>query len=196
MPKVSKMEVAQPANSITEELIASTPGNKQVPYSTYQALEHKYQELSKVQQSSKNKVASLQQELDELDNSDITTKQMEALVVAPFKNNIASFTGAQRNDIYNFHQEKDDLDWGYNMQNHISDFILTHYNANEISLISVICKHQQCELLVIQNIDEAWKKIAKDLSNQTWWKFRSSNSTSRNYAGSEYGLAIYTFLSF
>jgi hypothetical protein len=169
--------------------------DKQISSSAYQALERKYQELSKTHQSSKNKVASLQRKLDQFDDSDITTEQMEALVVEPFKSHIGNFTGAERNDIYNFHQAEEDLDWGYNMQNYISDFILTHYNVNEINLVSVICKQQKCELLIIQLIDGGWEKIARDFGQQPWWKFKYTSSTSSNYPGSKTNLAIYTFLS-
>jgi hypothetical protein len=167
----------------------------QLSTSSHQTLEDEYQDLDKAYLQSKKKIASLQRRLDELDESDISTEQMEALVTEPFKNNISSFTGTQRNEIYSFHQEEDDLDWGYNMQNYISDFVLTHYNSNEINLVSVICKQQSCELLIAQHVDGTWQKIAQDLGDQTWWKFRSSSSTSNNYPGSDNALAIYTFLS-
>ena len=168
---------------------------EQTTSSAYQVLEKKYQMLNSTHQSSLRKVASLQRKLNQFDESDITTEQMEALVVEPFKSHIGNFTSAERNDIYNFHQAEEDLDWGYNMQNYLSDFILTHYNVNEINLVSVICKQQKCELLIIQLVDGGWEKVARDLGQQPWWKFKYTSSTSSNYPGSETNLAIYTFLS-
>jgi len=169
--------------------------NKDLSNSSVQELDDNYQQISEAHQIAKNKVSALQRQLDELDPSDITSKQMEDLVVAPFKDHIASYTGAMRNQIYNFHQAEDDLDWGYTMQNNISDFVLTHYNSSEINLVSVVCKLQSCELLVIENVEGSWREIAKALAQQSWWKFTSFNSSSRNVAGSENSLAIYNFLS-
>lgn len=158
-------------------------------------LENKYQQLNQAYQRSKNKVSLLQRQLDELDDSDITTAQMEDLVVEPFKDHVGKFTGVMRDQVYNFHQTEDDFDWGYNMQNAISDFILTHYHYTDINLVSVLCKAQKCELLVIENIEGSWNKIAQELAQQPWWKFTSTYSFSGNVTGSENSLAIYNFLS-
>jgi hypothetical protein len=140
-------------------------------------------------------VSSLQRQLAEFDESDITSKQMEDLVAEPFKDYVANFTGAMRDEIYDFHQAQDDFDWGYNMQNLISDFILTHFNSPDINLVSVVCKLKNCELLVIQNSEGSWKIIAQELSQQPWWKFQSTHSSSGNAPGAENRIAIYTFLS-
>ncbi|MGB1261494.1 MAG: hypothetical protein ACPG52_01185 [Cognaticolwellia sp.] len=179
----------------TEKLNFTSSEVKHTSDPTYQALEEKYQALRKSHQVSKNKVALLQRKLTALDTSDISIEQMEALVVDPFKGYMANFTGANRDKIYNFHQAEDDLDWGYNMQNYISDFIQTHYNMSDINLISVLCKQQMCELLVIQHTEGGWDKIVQDLRQQPWWQFQSTNSSSGNYPGSENSSAIYIFLS-
>lgn len=183
------------SSPLADKVIDPSSRVTQVSTSSHQKLEAEYQQLDKAYLQSKRKISSLQRKLDEFDESNISTKQMEALVIEPFKNSIGNFVGAERNEIYNFHQEEEDLDWGYNMQNNISDFISTHYNANEVNLVSVICKQQRCELLIIQHVDEAWRKIAQDLGYQDWWKFRSSNSTSHNHPDSDSALAIYTFLA-
>jgi hypothetical protein len=120
---------------------------------------------------------------------------MEALVVAPFKDYMGNFTGSKRDEIYNFHQAEDDIDWGYNMQKYISEFIVTHDNSHEITLISALCKQQKCELLVLQHSDSAWDKIGRDLRQQSWWQFSSTNASSGNYPGSADDIAIYIFLA-
>ncbi|MFT5634747.1 MAG: hypothetical protein ACI89T_000174 [Cognaticolwellia sp.] len=185
---------AQPTEIITEESQQTSPETMFNKNIIYQELEKKYQQLSKVQQASENKIASLKQILTEMDESEISTTQMEDLVEAPFKDLVANFTGANKDEIYNFHQTEEDLDWGYNMQNYLSDFILTHYNADEINLVSVLCKQQKCELLIIQHTNGGWDKITQDLRQQPWWKFSSTNSSSGNYPNSENSIAIYTFL--
>jgi len=168
---------------------------KHLSTSSTQDLENKYQQLNEAYQAAQNKVSVLKKQLDEFNDSDITTKQMEDLVVAPFKDYVASFTGAMRDEVYNFHQAEDDFDWGYNMQNQISDFILTHYHYTDINLVSVLCREQKCELLVIENVEGSWNKIAQELAQQSWWKFTSVSSSSGNVEGAENSIAIYNFLS-
>jgi len=179
----------------TEALDTASAAVTQVTVTNYQQLEDEYQQLNKAYQLSQSKIASLERELDQLNDSDISTQQMATLVVAQFKDYIGKLKGVDRDDIYKFHQADDDVDWGYNMQNFISDFVLTHYDANDINLISVICKQQQCELLVTEHVDGAWEKIIQDLAQQPWWQFTSSSSSSGNAPDSKNDIAIYTFLS-
>tara|TARA_R110000737_G_scaffold158792_2_gene186919 strand:- start:565 stop:1365 length:801 start_codon:yes stop_codon:yes gene_type:complete len=209
----SAAAIVQPVDAFTTEENTDSLEVEHVTNSTYQALEQKYQQLTSSLQASENKITSLKLKLAELEDSEISstqmedlvdaelddsaisTSQMEDLVDAPFKDLVMNFTGAVRENIYNFHQTEDDDNWGYNMQNYLSDFILTHNNINDISLVSVTCKHQMCELLVIQHLDNGWNKIAQDLSQQAWWKFSSANSFAGNAPDAENSIAIYIFLS-
>ena len=193
--KQNRTETVQASDAIKKNSTVTHPKVTQAQSTAEQTLEYKYEQLKNSHQNSKNKIASLERQLGELDKSDISTEQMEALVVAPFKGYMGNFTGAKRDEIYDFHQEVDDVDWGYNMQNYISDFIVTHNNSNEITLVSALCKQQKCELLVLQHSDGAWDKIARDLRQQSWWQFSSTNASSGNYPGSENSIAIYIFLT-
>ena len=147
----------------------------------YQVLERKYAKSS-------SKISSLNHQLNELDGSETTDEEMEDLAPEPFKSFLSSFRGKTRNDIYDFHKQDDDLDWGYNTQNYISDFIQTHYNGSSVELISVICKQPYCEILVIEKEEDAWKNIMKEIRQQPWWKFSSTTSSSNN-------MPTYIFLS-
>lgn len=153
-----------------------------------QALMDNYFKLQNKYHKSQRKVISLQNQLGELDGSDATDEEMENLVPEPFKSYLSSFRGKTRNDIFDFHNKEDDLDWGYDIKNSISDFVLTHYDGTAIELISVICKQPYCEILVIEKEEDAWKNIMKDMTQQSWWKFSSTTSSSNN-------LSIYIFLS-
>jgi hypothetical protein len=147
----------------------------------YKVLERKYAK-------SKNKISTLNHQLSELDESETSNEEMEELAPEPFKSFLSSFRGKTRNDIYDFHKQEDDLDWGYNTQNYISDFIQTHYNGSSVELISVICKQPYCEILVIEKEEDAWKNIMKEIRQQPWWKFSSTTSSSNN-------MSTYIFLS-
>ena len=146
-----------------------------------QRLKDKYKKL-------KNKALFLEMQLNEYDGSKATDEEMEALVPEPFKQYLSSFRGETRNNILDFHNKESDVDWGYDTKNHISDFILTHYEGTGVELISVICKQPYCEILVIEIHNDAWNKIIKDMTQQPWWTFSSTTSSSNNDS-------IYIFLS-
>jgi len=101
------------------------------------------------------------------------------------------FRGKQRDDIYQFHQEKADLNWGYNMQTTLSDFIQTHLNASYIRLHDVTCKINRCELLVTQLEQNAWESIMKDITKQPWWRFRSTHSSSMSEDSNHLSFYLY-----
>lgn len=194
-PVSNEIETAQSNNFITKKSEKNRAETAQNNNTNEQTLADKYEQLKSAHQASENKIAALKRQLGEWDESGITIEQMEALVVAPFNAYMGNFTGSKRDEIYDFHQAEDDIDWGYNMQNYISDFIVTHDNSNDITLVSALCKQQKCELLVLQHLDGAWDKIARDLRQQPWWKFRSTNASSGNYPGSADSIAIYIFLA-
>jgi hypothetical protein len=191
----NKIKAAQPSDFMTQNSEATRSEIAETKSTNEQTLAYKYEQLKSAQLASENKIAALKRQLDEWDDSDITIEQMEALVVAPFKGYMTNFTGSKRDEIYDFHQAEDDVDWGYNMQNYISDFIVTHNNSNEITLVSALCKQQKCELLVLQHNDGGWDKIVRDLRQQSWWQFGSTHASSSNYPGSADDIAIYIFLA-
>lgn len=191
----NKIKAAQPSDVMTQNSEATRSEIAETKSTNEQTLAYKYEQLKSAQLASENKIAALKRQLGEWDDSDITIEQMEALVVAPFKGYMTNFTGSKRDEIYDFHQAEDDVDWGYNMQNYISDFIVTHDNSHEITLISALCKQQKCELLVLQHNDGGWDKIVRDLRQQSWWQFSSTHASSGNYPGSENSIAIYIFLA-
>lgn len=180
--------IAQTTTPDTTTLNQTLTASKDKLKKDYQKLQSEYQALVR-------KIDTLNRQVDELDSSDITNEQMAALTTPPFDDMITRYTGKMRDNIFAFHQAERDLDWGYTMQQHISDFILTHYNAPNINLISIQCKWQQCELLIIEHEQGSWFAVAKEMQQQNWWNFHSSNSSSGNAQGYESSLAIYTFLS-
>jgi hypothetical protein len=158
----------------------------------YLTLRDEHQVLKDKYFKAHSEIRTLTHQLDELESNEATDEEMEQLVPEPFKSFLSSFRGRTRNDIYEFHtkedQEEENIDWGYNTKNNISDFILTHYESTSVKLISVSCKQPHCEILATEMQEGAWGKIMKDIHKQPWWKFSSTSSSSDN----EF---IYTFLS-
>ncbi len=71
---------------------------------------------------------------------------------------------SRREVIVDYHQQPEDLDEGYALQQKISDFIHTHPRAPEVTLTSLTCKQTQCELYIEEKVtrknllDQGYKK--------------------------------------
>ncbi|MBA6353303.1 hypothetical protein [Colwellia sp. BRX9-1] len=202
--KISKFKVApdlldqtvvatQVQPQVTNNQTLTTVDDEEMLNQQHLDLIAEHQLLKDKYKKSKRKVSSLKYQLSEFDGSEATDEEMEKLAPEPFKFFLSSFRGKTRNDIYDFHQKEDDLDWGYNMQNNISDFVLTHYDGMNVDLISVICKQPYCEILVTEKQEDAWDNIIKDLSVQTWWKFSSFSTSTKSNEDNE--LSIYAFFT-
>lgn len=158
-----------------------------------QQLMDNYFSLQKKYQKSQRKIASLKNQLGQLDKSNATDEEMESLVPKPFKSFLSAFRGKTRNDIFDFHNQEADLDWGYDKRHSISDYVQTHYEGTSVELISVICKQPRCEILLTEKQEDAWNKIMRDMSQQPWWTFSSFTSSTRSNAENE--MSIYGFFS-
>jgi hypothetical protein len=158
-----------------------------------QALMNNYFSLQKKYHKSQRKIESLKRQINELDSSDATDEEMEALAPEPFSSFLSVFRGKTRNDIYDFHKEEEDLDWGYDKKNNILDYVITHYEGTNVDLISVTCKQPRCEILVTEKQKDAWKKMMKDIHEQTWWNFSEFTTTTKYNTENE--LSLYIFLT-
>jgi len=130
---------------------------------------------------------------ESLDESDITDQQMMTLKDDEFSKFRREQLGKQRDELYEFHQQDEDLNWGYQMNTQLSDFIQTHYNSNLVVLKGVTCKIDTCELLIAELESGSWRAIMSDMRAQSWWKFSSTQSSSRTGDG-EFNL-FYLYLS-
>lgn len=135
------------------------------------ALQEKYQR-------SDNRMRELTLELESLDESEITDQQMIALIDDDFARYRRQFRGEQRDNIFNLHTEHDDLDWGFEMNTRLRDFIETHYHANSVVVQGATCKVNRCELLILEREAGIWSLVSKELTVQPWWKFSSMHSSS------------------
>ena len=167
-------------------------GDKELPQKHLDLIET-YKTLKQEHQESLNKISSLKRQLGQLDESDVTDEEMEKLVPKPFKSFLSSFRGETRNDIFDFHNKEDDLDWGYDKRNNISDYIQTHFEGTNIEVVSIICKQPKCEILITEKQENAWDNIMNDMTQQSWWNFSSFTSSTRSNAENE--MSIYMFLS-
>ena len=155
------------------------------------------EELKQELQVKKQEYARVLHQLGQEAESKITNEQMQSLVDEPFSAFLTGFRGEARDQVYDFFQQPEDLDWGYQMQMKIGDFIQTHPLQASVELVGITCKINQCEFRVIEKEPEqnAYQTIFNDLQKQSWWHGASTHSSSGNITGQP-GINIFTFVQF
>lgn len=148
--------------------------------------------LNEQYQNVRSQLIAVTHQKEMLDESEITDQQMLALKEDKFAEFRLQFLGEQRDDVFQFHQREEDLNWGYQMAIQISDFIQLHYNSNLVVIEGITCKIDSCELLVVELEDNGWETIMRDMRTQPWWHFTSTQSSSSS--GEKQNL-LYLYLS-
>ncbi|WP_158971801.1 hypothetical protein [Paraglaciecola sp. L3A3] len=96
--------------------------------------------------------ARLKYQLEQQAPSDVSTEAINSLVPEPYNEYVSTMPSNIKQEIYDFHQQPEDLDWGYNKQQQLKDFITTHVNSEFIKLTSIMCKIYQCEIILDEKI--------------------------------------------
>jgi len=170
--------MATEATSTIAGITPTTTINSQKYVKMINELKYKNTVLQEKYQRSNNRMMELTLELESLDESEITDQQMTALIDDDFASYRRQFRGEQRDNIFKLHTEQNDLDWGFEMNTRLRDFIETHYHANSVVVQGVTCKVNRCELLVLEREAGIWSLVSKELTLQPWWKFSSMHSSS------------------
>jgi len=155
------------------------------------SLESDHQALIKKYEKSVRKIKKLEQKLSLQYQSDITDEQLENIVPEQIYPIVTSYTGKVREEIHNFHQDEEDIAWGFNINQLFTDFIATHELESSVKLISIICKISRCEILVQLERFDVWTELVTDLAEQPWWGFQSSTMKSKSLDDDSYLYYIY-----
>ncbi|MCW8832584.1 MAG: hypothetical protein OQK09_01315 [Colwellia sp.] len=157
------------------------------------SLKQKYKILEQELRQSEQKIKSLNRQIGELDESDVTDKELLALVPKDYENLVVNFRGQTRDEIFDFHHQPEDLDKGFDLSHNISSFIVSHAYSFGVELNSVVCKKSFCELLINEKERPSWDRIYHDMTRQEWWGFNSTNSSSTT--DEDGNIFIYYFMS-
>lgn len=90
----------------------------------------------------------LKQQLKILQPSPVSNEDIKALFPEEIGEQLSYTQGEMREDIFEYHQLAEDLDWGYIKQQEIYNFIISHPNSNLIKITSLSCKIDTCELIL------------------------------------------------
>lgn len=125
--------------------------------------------------------------------SQVSEEEVVQHLSAPFDSVILNARGSMVDKFRQLHEESEDHEWSIIMEQHISDFFVTHDFANKVKLDAVTCKQTICEIRGFEFENEAWGRVMSDMRNQSWWNFVSSHSTTQN--NKEFGMYFYSLIS-
>lgn len=99
--------------------------------------------------------AMLKHRLEQLEPSNVSDEQIKAIIPEEYASIVSSFSGKIKEQIVDLHQQEDDLDWGLRKQQELLYFINTHQNGHQILITSLICKIDQCQLILDEKTTRA-----------------------------------------
>lgn len=122
----------------------------------------------------------LERQVRSQEPSEISDDQMKALVEAPFDEFLTMFKGQNRDEVYDFFNQEPDPNWGFQIEQNISDFVATHHKAPYISLAGISCKVDTCEVRLVETDyqNNHMHVLLKEMQRQTWWNFKFNQTSS------------------
>lgn len=93
----------------------------------------------------------LKQQLKALQPSTVSNEDIKALFPGKIGEQLSYSQTNMREEIYEYHQLEEDLDWGYIKQQEIYDFIIAQPNSSAVTITALSCKIDTCELILEEN---------------------------------------------
>jgi hypothetical protein len=105
---------------------------------------------------------------------------LQSTVPEAFKTLVSLGFENMGSDIIDSHNKEEDLEWGYEMEEKISNSFYSAAHPDDVSLARVTCKQLACEILISnnQNNSDDYLYAIKGLTQQPWWNFNSSKEHS------------------
>lgn len=100
---------------------------------------------------------------------DITDAEIDKAIPAPFNDALKSSHGGVREKYRDFVAATQPQSWDSNIQNKISDYILSSPYAKFITLDSLLCKANLCEIRLYESKSHVWSLMMAEMSLQDWW---------------------------
>lgn len=204
----STKNLTEPALNEVEKCDATLPDEKKTLTSSEQATNNQ----TNAQHTLIKELADVKRQLEEAESklesiyatesnvsrqaeqpSQVTEEEVAQHLSAPFDSVIIEARGSMVDKFRQLHEESEDHEWSIIMEQHISDFFVTHDFADKVKLDAVTCKQTICEIRGFEFENEAWGRVMSDMRNQSWWNFVSSHSTTQN--NKEFGMFFYSLIS-
>lgn len=107
----------------------------------------------------------------------ITDAEIDAVIPAPFNNQLKGMQGFLRDKYKAFAATEQGDDWDIKMKAHIEDSIYSNPYGKDIIVESLNCKIGICELRLYETKNGAWSFIHSEMGLQSWWDIGGSSSS-------------------
>jgi hypothetical protein len=109
----------------------------------------------------------------------ISLEEVKKHIPEPFAGLVANSSIYITEDFTKLYEAEADFDWGPQMEQRVSDYIVTHQHASAVQLQSVTCRANICEIRGFPIDPALWRdNLLSEMATQPWWDFNSTSSMS------------------
>jgi hypothetical protein len=133
--------------------------------------------MSKMELQNRLIAAELELSKNGLSVDKLSLADIKDIVRSPFAEVIATSPGSM-SDLAEYAKEKRNIEWAIQMEQRISDFIVTHELSYAVTLDKVECKSQTCQIAGFDKEDDSFSKIIEDLDRESWFELKGGSTFS------------------
>ena len=112
--------------------------------------------------------------------NEISDEEIDKLIPAPFNQSLKNNHSPLREKYKDFAATNQQQDWDRNTQNRLTDAILSNPYAKFLTIESLQCKANLCEIRLYETKNGVWSLIQSEMRLQDWWDFGTSSSSGFN----------------
>lgn len=112
--------------------------------------------------------------------NEISDEEIDKLIPTPFNQSLKNNHGKLREKYKDFAATNQQQDWDINTQNKLSDAILSNPYAKFLTIESLQCRANLCEIRLYESKNGVWSLIQSEMRLQDWWDFGTSSSSGFN----------------
>lgn len=112
--------------------------------------------------------------------NEISDEEIDKLIPAPFNQSLKNNHSPLREKYKDFAATNQQQDWDRNTQNKLTDAILSNPYAKFLTIESLQCKANLCEIRLYETKNGVWSLIQSEMRLQDWWDFGTSSSSGFN----------------
>ncbi len=112
--------------------------------------------------------------------NEISDEDIDKVIPAPFNQSLKNRHGDLREKYKDFAATNQQQDWDRNIQNKLTDAILSSPYAKFLNIESLQCKANLCEIRLYETKNGVWSLIQAEMRLQDWWDFGTSSSSGFN----------------
>lgn len=108
---------------------------------------------------------------------EISDEEIDKAIPAPFNQSLKNRHGDLRGKYKDFAATNQQQDWDRNIQNKLTDAILSSPYAKFLTIESLQCKANLCEIRLYETKEGAWSVIMAEMRLQEWWDFGGTSAS-------------------